>query len=146
MDWADQARAKTQANQQSDEYRTELRVREERIKDECGELLFGKLKLYVEKQITKFNSGVPTSQQLFYAADSSAMEEGDWQSTIPSFTIKRKQGDCRVYVKYSKATHSVTWKQGLEDGKYCIEAGQADCRFARCGTGEPMQPEGKRPK
>ena len=108
MGWADNQIKKELHEEESKAIENELRVREERTKDEVGRDCFEKVKAYVQAEIEKYNKAQldSTSHGMSFFSDTSVQEERDFMSKIPSFSIRRKDGRYGyVYVSYRQNTH-----------------------------------------
>lgn len=144
MGWAEDQIKKEQREQESRAVDKEIRIREERLKDEVGKGCFEAVKAYIKAETEKYNKAQQSQTSgIFFLPDSSAEEEGDMLSRIPSFTIFRKdQPRARLYAKYSQVQHALLWKCGSAQGSYEVRVNAASkCFFVRSEDDNPKTPE-----
>ena len=119
MSWADDQTKKEQDEKESQKQSDELRLRNERKLDEIGPALFAKLKSYAEAEVKRFNG--KSANGMLFIPDSSASNEGDVMSKIPSFSLRNKDGRTpELYVKYSHVQRAIIWKCGSLEGCYRV--------------------------
>ena len=141
MGWADDQIRKEKSEQESKKINDEIRLLDHRLKDEVGKGCFDAVKAYVKTESEKYNT-VHKSDGIFFVADSSVEEEGDIQSTIPSFTIFRNdQPRARLYVKYARAQHALLWRCGSSEGSYEVQVNANGKCFFVGRDGHPRTPE-----
>jgi hypothetical protein len=144
MGWAENQIKRDQAKEESSAVDNELRLREERMKDEVGRDCFEKVKAYVKTEIDTYNKAMPNSstQGLSFIPDTSVEEERDFMSKIPSFTIRKKDGRCAyVYVRYRQNGHVLEWRCGASQGSYELRVHPDGAGYFVERDGTPKTPE-----
>lgn len=144
MGWAEDQIKKDQHKEESRAIDNELRIREERMKDEVGRDCFEKVKAYVKTEIEKYNKAMLTSstQGMSFIPDTSVEEERDFMSKIPSFTIRKKDGRCDyLYVRYRQNGHVLEWRCGASRGSYELRVHPNGVGYFVKGDGTPKTPE-----
>lgn len=114
MGWADDQIRKERSVRQSQNVRDEMALRAEKIKDECGSLLFSQVTRCIRTECAKYNAKTD-GPGLHMAEDSSALEStatvAEITSSVPSFSVQRKDGlFSPLDVRYLSASHAIVWK------------------------------------
>jgi hypothetical protein len=116
MSWADQQLSRESDEEKARRYHEEKAVREARIKDQRGPMLFRDLTVYLSEQVRQYNTGKKAQILII---------EGDMQAHVDSgsrdIRIKRSDGTRRpLTISYSPVSHIVEWECGAGKGTFLL--------------------------